>query len=264
MRFGKSAAEAAEDPRRSGGGDFIRYLKDGDQTMRILQEPDEWVHFWEHFSPGGVSFPCNNEEDCPGCTSTNEKTKKPSKKVAFNILHAFNGQEYVDAMKIGPMVADKLDNRFKRLGTVTDRDYTITRYKTKQDRYDFDVEGATPTPVDLHKSEWKDIESMLVTAWEDVWGDTPQAQANRQAVESAPAEAPEAPAPRRPMIAPTPAPVAQAEPPFDDAESFKEADLRAMSHGALLALIKSSMNLEPPATLITTNAVVDWLMEIQG
>jgi hypothetical protein len=36
-----------------------------------------------------------------------------------------------------------------------------------------------------------------------------------------------------------------------------------MSHGALLALIKASMGLTPPTTLITTNAVVDWLMELQ-
>jgi hypothetical protein len=240
-------------------------MRDEPITMRILQEPDEWVHFWEHFPPVGPGFPCNNEPDCPGCTSTNEKTKKPSKKVGFNMLHSFNGQEYVDAFKIGPMVADKLENRFKRLGTITDRDYTLTRYKTKQDRYDFDVEAGQVAPVDLHKAEWKDIESMLADAWNDVWGDTPQAQARAQVVQSAPEETPAAPAPRRPVIAPTTTPVAQDEPPFEGAEiEYKEADLRAMSHGALLALIKSSMQLEPPASLITTNSVVDWLMEISS
>jgi hypothetical protein len=269
MRFGKSAAEAAEEPGRGSGGDFIRYLKDGDQTFRILQEPDEWVYYWEHFSPTGFSFPCPREasdpiEDCPGCSSENERMKKPSRKIAFNILHSFNGNEYVDAMKIGPMVSEKLENRYKRFGTVTDRDYTVTRYKTSADRYDFDVEGTTPTPVDLHKEQWKDIEAMLVKAWDDAWGDPNQAAANRQAVESAPAETTVAPAATvRPTIAPAPA-VAPEEPPFDQPEpTFQEADLRQMSHGALLALIKASMGLTPPTTLITTNAVVDWLMELQ-
>ena len=265
MRFGKSAAEAAEEPGRGGGGDFIKYLKDGDNTFRILQEPDEWVYYWEHFSPTGFSFPCPREatdpiEMCPGCSSTNERLKKPSRKIAFNILHSFNGNEYVDAMKIGPMVSEKLDNRYKRFGTVTDRDYTVTRYKTAQDRYDFDVEGNTPTPVDLHKEEWKDIEAMLKRAWDDAWGDPSQAAANLQAVESAPAEPT---ATVRPTIAPAPT-VQPEEPPFEEAEpTFQEADLRKMSHGALLALIKSSMKLEPPPTLITTNSVVDWLMELQ-
>jgi hypothetical protein len=265
MRFGKSAAEAAEEPGRGSGGDYIRYLKDGDQTFRILQEPDEWVYYWEHYTPGGVSFPCPRDasdpiENCGGCSSTNDRVKKPSRKIAFNILHSFNGTEYVDAMKIGPMVSEKLENRYKRFGTVTDRDYTITRFKTQQDRYDFDVEGSTPTPVDLHKSEWKDIESMLAKAWDDAWGESDQAKANRLAIENAPAEPT---ATVRPTIAPTPV-VQPEEPPFEKPEDvFQEADLRKMSHGALLALIKSSMKLVPPSTLTTTDAVVDWLMELQ-
>jgi hypothetical protein len=265
MRFGRSAAEAAQEPRRGGGGgDFIKYLRDGDNVMRILQEPDEWVHFWEHFAPGGVSFPCPRAaddpiEDCPGCSSDNEKMKKVSKKVAFNILHSFNGTEYVDAFKIGPMVAEKLENRFKRLDTITDRDYTITRYKTSNDRYDFDVEGGTPTPVDLRKEEWRDIESMLADAWNDVWGDTPQAQANRQTVESAPVQGVSS-SPARITIAP--APKAQEEPPFEE-ETVREEDLRAMDYSALEELIKVSMRLTPPPTLVTTDALVDWLMTLQ-
>ena len=238
MRFGKSAAEAAEEPGRGSGGEFIKYLKDGDNTFRILQEPDEWVYYWEHFHPTRYSFPCPREagdpiEDCPGCSSDNERIKKPSRKIAFNILHSFNGNEYVDAMKIGPMVSEKLENRYKRFGTVTDRDYTVTRFKTAQDRYDFDVEGASPTPVDLHKEDWKDIETMLQKTWDDAWG----ARWLQHRTEPV--------APRRPTIAPAPA-VAQEEPPFEDAEpTFQEADLRQMSHGALLALIKASMGLHP-------------------
>jgi len=262
MRFGKSAEEAAEEPSRGGGGGrFIRYLKEGDNTFRILQEPTEWKYYWEHFSPAGFSFPCPRDKDdpedmCPGCSSDNERMKKVSRKIAFNVLHSFNGNEYVDAMKIGPMVSEKLDNRYKRFGTVTDRDYTVTKYKTGADRWDFDVEGGTPTPIDLRKEDWKDIEAMLQAAWDDAWGDPNQAQANLQA-SNAPA-----PEPKRPTIAP--APKQSEEPPFDGEKAYNEADLRRMDHTDLVKLINDEMKMIPPSTLQTSDAVVDWLMELQS
>lgn len=271
MRFGKSAKEAAEEPSKGGGGgDFIKYLKEGDNTFRILQEPDEWLYYWEHFSPAGFSFPCNdtdvanpNPEGCPGCSSDNERMKRANRRIAFNVLHAFNGVEYVDAFKIGPAVADKLDNRYKRFGTITDRDYTITKYKTSGDRWDFDVEGNTPTPVDLRKSDWRDIEAMLQQSWDDAWGDPNQAAANRQATAAAPAEAPPAQLPRRATIAPQkPAPLPE-EPPFEE-KVYQEADLRVMPRDLLVKLIHDEMGLTAPSLLTTSDGVVDWLMELQS
>lgn len=270
MRFGKSAQEAAQEPGRGGGGNFIKYLKDGDNTMRILQEPDEWLYYWEHFSPAGFSFPCPRGkddpiEDCPGCSSNNEKMKKVSRKIAFNILHSFNGTEYVDAFKIGPMVSEKLENRYKRFATITDRDYTITKYETAQKRTDFDVEGHEPTPVDLHKSEWKDIEALLAASYEEHWGDPNQAAANLQASETT--EAP----PKRPTIAPQPrpgtvqradVPVQPEEPPFEPEKVYQEADLRAMDPEVLRKLIVAEMKVTPPATLSTADELVDWLMNV--
>jgi hypothetical protein len=261
VRFGKSAAEAAEEPSRGSGGDFIKYLKDGDTTMRILQEPDEWVYWWEHFSPAGFSFPCPRGADepadvCPGCSSDNEKLKKVNRKIGFNVLQSFNGVEYVNAFKVGPTVADKLDNRYKRFGTVTDRDYTITRYKTSGDRYDFDVEGNQPAPVDLRKSEWKDLEAMLQQAWDDAWGDPNQAASNRRATEQATQE----PKSAKVTIAPR---AQQEEPPFEE-KVYMEADLRKMDYDDLLKVIKDDMDMIPPSSLTTSNAVVDWLMELQS
>lgn len=266
MRFGKSAAEAADEPSRGGGGgDFIKYPKDGDNTMRILQEPEEWLYYWEHFSPAGFSFPCprgpeDPNAECPGCESDNEKMKKVNRKIAFNILHSFNGVEYVDAFKIGPMIADKLDNRYKRFGTITDRDYTITKYKTSSDRWDFDVEGHTPTPVDLRKADWKDIEKMLQDAWNQAWGDPKQAEANALASAEAPAEEAAASRPKRATIAPQ---KQDDEPPSEPEVVYKEEDLRAMDHGVLLKLVKAEMDLTPPPSLKTSDAVVDWMMDLQ-
>src|SRR4249919_133666 len=106
MRFGKSAKEAKKEPAKGGSGDFMRYIKDGDQTFRILQEQEDWVYYWEHYNPMGYSFPCNdtdpdnpNPEGCPGCSSDVEKMKVPSRKIAFNVLQSYNGQEYVNVYK---------------------------------------------------------------------------------------------------------------------------------------------------------------------
>ena len=269
MRFGKSKEEADQEPGRGAGGDFIRYLKEGDTTLRILQEQDEWLYYWEHFSPAGFSFPCPKESasddtPCPGCDSDNEKMKKVNRKIAFNVLTSFNGVEYVNAFKIGPMVSDKLENRVKRFGTITDRDYTITKYKTGKDRWDFDVEGAMPAPIDLRKEEWKDIEAMLQQSWDEAWGDPNQAAANLRATATAPAEQPATATPRRATIAPQKAAeVVPEEPPFEETV-YQEAELRAMDRDALVQVVNKNMGLVPPATLTTTDAVVDWLMELQS
>lgn len=269
MKFGRNATEAASESSRSGGGgQFMRYLKDGDQTMRILQEPDEWTYYWEHFSPAGFSFPCPRSvddpiEDCPGCSSDNDKMRKVQRRIAFNILHSFNGMEYVDVMKIGSTVADKLENRYKRFGTVTDRDYTITRYKTKSDRYDFEVEGSTPTPVNLRKEDWKDPEELLKLAWDEAFGEVhrqpPPGPSGGTATTANGSRATE-PA-KRVAIEPTPS--AQEEPPFEE-RSYQESDLRAMEFDQIVALVKSDLGMDPPGGLQHTAEVVDWLMAISS
>jgi hypothetical protein len=259
VRFGKSKEEADQEPARGGGGgDFIRYLKEGATTIRILQEQEEWKYYWEHFSPANFSFPCSGEADCPGCTSDNDKMKKVSRKIAFNALNSFNGVEYVNVWKVGPTVADKLENRIKRFNTITDRDYTITRYKSSGDRWDFDVEGDVPTPVNLRKEEWKDIEAMLQQSWDEAWGNPDLARVNQQATEMAAEPQAE---PRRGRM--TIAPQQSEQPPFEE-KVVAEGDLRKMDHPDLLKLIKAEMDLEPPATLVTTDSVVDWMLDLQS
>lgn len=269
MRFGKSADEAAQEtPRGGAGGDFIRYLKDGDTTIRILQEPDEWKYWWQHFSPAGFSFPCPREpsdpvEDCPGCSSDNEKMSKVQRQIGFNVLTSFNGQEYVNAFKVGTTVGDKLKNRYARFGTITDRDYTISKYKSSGDRWDFDIDGGTPTPVNLRKEEWKDIEALLQASYDEAWGDPNQAAANRQATDSAAAETQAVAKVKRATIAPQQPSAGSEEPPFEE-KVYQEADLRAMEYEDLLVVIKRDMGgAVPPSSLATTDAVVDWLMSLQ-
>ena len=82
-------------------------------------------------------------------------------------------------MKIGPTVADKLENRFKRLGRSPTGTTPSTSTRAPGDRWDFDVEGSTPSPIDVSRYELKDIEAMLMDQWNEHWGDPVSAQLNR-------------------------------------------------------------------------------------
>lgn len=272
MRFGKSAQEAAEEPARGGGGgDWIKYLRDGDTTFRILQDPDDWTYYWEHFSPAGFSFPCPRSPDdpvemCPGCASDNDKMKKVSRKIAFNVLQGYNGNDYVNVYKVSSTLAEKLKNRFARFGTVTDRDYTITKFKTSGDRVDYDLEGNTPTPVDTSKYDLRDIESMLAESYDEQWGNPAQAQANRAGTEQASRETEVAKKVRSLQVAPE---VKREDPPSEPAaqraepKAVREEDLRQMIPDDLRILCKEQ-GIDLPGELQASDDIVDWLMSTQG
>lgn len=172
IRFGKSYEEITQEVSDGSGGNWLKYFKEDVTTFRIVQEPNEWVGYWEHFNPSGYPFPCTGDRSsCPGCTSSNEKMKKASRKIAIQVLEG----DFVNVYKVAKTVADKLANRAERLGTVTDRDYTIFKIKSKNSdgstKTDYDVEGGDKIPVDLTKIELKDVESMLQDAYDQSWGD---------------------------------------------------------------------------------------------
>ena len=147
-------------------------------------------------------------------------------------------------------MADKLKNRYSRFGTVTDRDYTITRYKTSGDRWDFDVEGGTPHRWTPRKDELKDIEEMLAAVLGRAWGDPNRPRRNLQASHVA-KESRSSPV-KRATIAPQKLAWHRGAP-FEE-KVYREADLRAMDYGSLLVMIKRDMELTRPATLTTTDA----------
>lgn len=254
MKFGQKPEEAAKDVRSTGGGNWMKYMKDGDTTYRVLQEPTEWVYWWEHFA-GKISFPCTNDRDnCPGCQNDNESVAKANRKVSFNVLE--DGQ-YVNVYKVPPLLADKLKLRFDRIGTLTDREYTITRYKTAGDKTEYDVEGNSPKEINLSKYELKDIEKMLSDAYDEVWGDSAKAKAAevniadraaeeklKERVEKSEAEQPQ-------------------DPPSKGSETeVSEADLRAMTFRSLLAFLVNE-KIDLPEEIDNTNDAVDWLMANQ-
>lgn len=258
MKFGKSEDEAlAEPPRGGGGGDFMKYCREGDNRLRIIDEYPTWNWYWEHFNPGGFAFPCTNDRDtCPGCTSDVEKMQKASRKIAFN---AFDG-EYTNVWKVPKTVADKLKARYERIGTLKDRDYIIRQIVTKTGKnttYDYDVEGLEKEEFDYAEVEQyvKDPEVMLAQAYEDAWGDDAKVRESRtRAKDSEQTTQVRAKIER----------AQKAESPAEKVEEkvYTEDQLRKMDVWDLAALCKAEgMGNVPP--LGTSDEIVDWMLDQQ-
>lgn len=278
MRFGQSTEEYEKEQasRSTGSGAFIKYLRKGDNYLHIIDEPEKWVWYWEHYNPGGYPFPCTGERDtCPGCTSTNEQMKSASRRAAFN---AYDGQ-YVNVWKVPKTVAEKLRVRHERLGTITDRPYVITQIKNDQGRYDYDIEGQEKQLLDMAEvaKHVRDPEDLLAEAYEAAWGSpertpTPTQQANAQAMEHY-AQAAHQAAQKEEVDPWTGAAAARAEqekaqpekPPFEAAaeedHEYSEASLRKMSPEALRSLCaKEELYGLPSEIANDSDKIVDWMI----
>lgn len=252
--FAVKAKEAEEDARNEGGAQFMRYLKDGDTTFRILQEPQDWMTFWEHFdNDKKVSYPCPGTEDCPGCNSEDPNVKKKTKRRCFNVLENRDGVDYVNVYKIPVSLADKMMLRFARNDTITDRDYTISRFKQGR-KVEYDIEGGPKSPVKIDPTKFEDPEVLLKAAWDDVWGegaDERRAQREQEAKNSAPVEEG------------TNAVTGQAQqepPPFEEKrDEVAESELRSMSLVKLIGFC-AKQGVEVPDGMDTVDEIVDWLI----
>lgn len=250
MKFGSTWDEVQSEPV-TGGGAYLKYFRNGDTTFRIIQEPNDWVGYWEHFNPEGFSFPCTGDrKSCPGCTSDNQKMSKASRKIIIQVLEG----EYVNAYKFPRTLADKLANRAERLGTIRDRDYTISRFKSG-DKVEYDIEGGDKIPVDFSKLSYLDVEKMLQDSFNESWGDSEKAQRSRDGAAHAQMDAD--------LKANLKA--QEERPDFKSAEAanvYDEADLRAMSKSALLGVMQAE-KVEVPKNSddMSVDELVDWLLE---
>lgn len=247
MKFGKSYEDAKNEGGTEGSSQFIRYFKKPTTTFRVIQNPEDWVSYWEHFNPSGHPFPCTGDrKTCPGCTSGNEKMSKASKRIAINVVE--NG--YVNVYKFPKTLAEKLENRAQRIGTVTDRDYTIFKIQSQNPdgstKTDYDIEGGDKISVDLSQFETLDVEKMLAAAYNESWGDSAKVETKLKADD-------EAKQSQVKKLVEKPAPKAQDV-------TYSEDELRAMGLTDLLAVCDKE-GVTPPQNLVTTGEVVDWLLQ---
>ena len=208
MRFGKSAAEAAEEPGRGGsGGDFIRYLKDGDTHVPHPAGARRVDLLLGALHPGGVLLPVPTGrddpiEDCPGCSVDNEKMKKVLAEDRVQRAALLQRQRVRGRHEDRPdgerEAGEPLQAASARSPTVTTRSPSTRPpgpLRLRRGGQHAHPGGPAQGGVEGHRG------ACCQQAWDDAWGDPNQAEANRQAIESAPAEPT---ATVRPTIAPTP------------------------------------------------------------
>lgn len=151
---------------------YLRSFKNGSVTVRFLDECDDWIEFWEHFTTDSKSFPCTRDrKTCPGCTSDVPSMQKASRKYACNVY-------LIDVNRVLPFripvsLAKKMFTRSERNDdTITNRDYDVIRMGQGLDT-EYDVETGKKTERDLRSLRQlgtHDIEQILAASFFEVWG----------------------------------------------------------------------------------------------
>lgn len=148
-----------------GGGAWIRYIpKNGSMNVRFLQEPEEWVNYNEHFDSAlRKSFPCTNEQDCPGCMTQERR----SNRYLANAVDL--DKDRVIALQLPKDLANRLVVRYEKFGTLTDRDYELSRAGEGLDTT-YDLDPSPPMKRRLTKYQSLDLMQVLQDAYDEVFG----------------------------------------------------------------------------------------------
>lgn len=270
MKFG---VKAKEDTGGSNSGRrFIKGFKDGTTIVQFLEEMGDWTAYYEHYDPSlgerGLMFPCTgNRTTCPGCTSSQERVAKASKRYLTNALVG----KYVDLVKVPVSLIDRLAARADRDGgTILAREYEIMKSGKGTDT-DYDVERGERTSIDVedYRDKMQDHQQALADAYIEAFGALPEEEseaeapqvkpARRAPVRRAPVEDKPEPKPE-PKAAPTAAEVYPDDPPSEpqqdaaaaegesaDEVELSEDELRRMAPSQLKALF-AQCGLDAPDT----------------
>jgi hypothetical protein len=148
-----------------GGGTYLKYIPKNDSlTVRFLTEPEEFVGYYEHYdSSMRTTYPCMGEDTCPGC-ATDEDRNFVYLAAVVNIA-----DDKVILLTLKKSVVNDLVLRYEKYGTVTDRDYEISRNgEGKETRYM--VSPEPPSNKKLSKYDVPDLMDSLEKAFETVHG----------------------------------------------------------------------------------------------
>ena len=167
MKFGVRKEEAPD----VGGGDglYLRGFKDGDTTVRFLEEVNDWIEFREHYTADRRSFPCTRQDDCPGCTSDDDKVKESVRKYAVNLQVVRSSNSYVAPHRIPVGIMKKMETRSERNeGTILNRDYIIMRSgKNFDTEYDVEADDKYDVNIKALRKDATDIEEVFSSMYEE-------------------------------------------------------------------------------------------------
>lgn len=151
--------------KKGGNGTFIKYVpKDGAITVRFLQEPEEWMNYFEHYDTTlRKSYPCI-EDNCPGCMTDERR----SSRYLANALDVENDR--VIPMQMPKTLVSALVAMYDRLDTLTDRDFELIRSGEGLDTtYNAIPEAPTPRKISKYESSMHDLQVVLDEAYNSVF-----------------------------------------------------------------------------------------------
>jgi hypothetical protein len=150
---------------KGGNNAWIKYIpKNGSMNVRFIQEPEEWINYVEHYDTVlRKSFPCNGEQGCPGCQGDARK----SSRYLANAVDVDNDR--VIPLQMPKDLANRLVVRYERNGTLTDRDFELSRSGDGLDTvYDLDAGAADRKKIDKYSP--LDLIKVLTDAFNEVFG----------------------------------------------------------------------------------------------
>ena len=147
----------------SGGGNSRKLLlvrEDEPVKVRLLQNPDEWMIFYEHYVPDSKMFVPALDPD-PLSSHPDERVRRTSLRHMANVLNIETMQ--VQLLKMNQDLTNRLMMRFNRYETLTDRNYEIVRSGSGlQTAYDIEPDDVEPMDLSRFSSKLYDMTLFLL------------------------------------------------------------------------------------------------------
>lgn len=154
---GRLGSDAAMRKSLKGGGDkFVKTIPgEGSLTVRFLDEPEDFVGYYEHWI-GGKPQPCVTDE-CEGCESDDEKERRRNFRYLAN-CYVVDDQK-VRAVKLPKTLVQQLMDYYdKAKGTLRDRDYDLTKRGSGQENTRYMASPDAPQKMKLERFDKKKLD----------------------------------------------------------------------------------------------------------
>lgn len=144
--------------KKGSTGSYLERIKEEGFLARFLQEPEEWIEYFEYYDEADKAFYPEVEGVTLPIDSKSGEKVKPSKRYLANAID-------VNENKVVPLVLPKsvaaiLLKRYEKYGTLLDRDYELSREGTGYDT-EYDAVGEPPSRMSLSKYDPLDLIQVL-------------------------------------------------------------------------------------------------------
>lgn len=145
----------------SGNSRKLLIIKEDEPVkVRFLQNPADWMIFYEHYVPESKMFVPALDPD-PLASHPDERVRRTSLRHMANVLNLETMQ--VQLLKMNQDLTNRLMMRYNRYDDLTDRNYEIVRSGTGlQTAYDIEPDDVSPMDLDRFASKLHDMTLFLL------------------------------------------------------------------------------------------------------